>query len=78
MPDHPKQSAPPSPHDVYRGLPMGPGGIEPLVFHGHGPRPDPFLGPVISWARRWLMSVRQKLSRPSLKEVRPTTAECCP
>lgn len=36
-----QQSMPPSVHDVYRGLPIGPGGIEPFLFKDRDPVPSP-------------------------------------
>ncbi|MDH3660734.1 MAG: hypothetical protein OEU92_12050 [Alphaproteobacteria bacterium] len=36
-----EQSTPPSIHDVYRGLPIGPGGVEPFIFRDRGPRTRP-------------------------------------
>ncbi|MEM7044522.1 MAG: hypothetical protein AAF543_17070, partial [Pseudomonadota bacterium] len=34
-----QQSTPPSIHDIYRGLPIGPGGIEPFTFPDRGQHP---------------------------------------
>lgn len=31
-----KQSTPPSIHDIYRGLPIGPGGVEPFIYRDRG------------------------------------------
>ncbi len=31
-----EQSTPPSIHDVYRGLPIGPGGVEPFIYRDRG------------------------------------------
>lgn len=32
-----EQGTPPSTHDVYRGLPIGPGGVEPFIYRDRGP-----------------------------------------
>ncbi|MGI9488862.1 MAG: hypothetical protein ACR2RF_23845 [Geminicoccaceae bacterium] len=31
-----EQSTPPSIHDAYRGLPIGPGGVEPFIYRDRG------------------------------------------
>ena len=79
-----RQSAPPKPYDVYRGLPMGAGGVEPLLFEGaHGRRDDERRRPAIPldamvdglW--RWLKSTASKLQRPPVGECSPTVAKSC-
>lgn len=75
MPVSSKQSSPPSPFDVHRGLPMGPGGILPLLFDDRRwAQSRPKLLALIHQLWRRSMS-----SRRSLKgQHDPAMAECCP
>ncbi len=72
------QSAPPKPYNIYRGLPMGPGGIEPLDFRRDDaarPAPGPFPSPPQS--RRALI-VRLWHAWRSAGLAAKNGSACCP
>ncbi len=80
-----EQSQPPSVHDVYRGLPLGPLGVSPFIYRDRGPQPRPpvrlpwrvVIGGMRSLARRLVTLLRKPRARHQVTAIRRTPAACC-
>jgi hypothetical protein len=64
MSNHVRQSAPPAPYDPYRGLPMAPGGAEPLIFQDRVGRTRSYVRPRRFLFAPFLRRLRQWLTPP--------------
>ena len=74
-----EQSTPPSIHDVYRGLPIGPGGVEPFIYRDrgrHGRRPVSLPWRPIMLAIRHAMSRIRDILGPDRAGALSHTHEC--
>lgn len=81
-----RQSTPPRVDDVYRGLPIGPGGIGPFLFKDRDPVPSPHgvhpLAALISVIHRGVAALMSKgdRRRQIYLPAQPTriNTQCCP